>query len=260
MIAIALTTGALSLACASGSSAQPASGATDPVPPVSGMREVFPGVRADVKAKVVEFDGEVPIDCHDPKTPLVYLEVMVCTPDTKEHETLVVTKAKPSHVHAALLACGFNPGKPGSWTWNAAEKKLESRAPIGDALDVFIAYTNAEGKEVEARASEWVTSAPPQEGRTFEPREPEKKGWWVFAGSTTATRAGREVYDADGTGTLIGLTTFGMETVAWRDVISHEASVQEPEWVANATLVPKVRTKVVVRIRGAGLPALERAP
>ncbi len=31
---------------------------------------------------------------------VAFLEVMVCT-DTKEHEALVVTGVKPSHVHAA---------------------------------------------------------------------------------------------------------------------------------------------------------------
>ncbi len=247
MITVTVAISALSLACASGSWGQQAGAAPPAVQPERGLREVFPGVRADVKAKIVEFDGEVPIDCHDPKTPLVYLEVMVCTPDSKEHETLVMTKARPSHVHAALLACGFNPGKPGSWTWNAAEKKVESHAPTGDGLDVFIAYRDEAGKEIEARASEWITVG--DGSRKFEPRDADAKGWWVFAGSVTAKRAEREVYDADGTGTLVGLTTFGMETIAWRDVLSHEASVQEPEWVANAKLVPKAGTKVVVRIK-----------
>ncbi len=220
--------------------------------PEGGLREVFPGVRADVKAKLVEFDGEVPIDCHSPETPLVYLEVMVCTPDTKEHESLVMTRAKPSHVHAALLACGLTPGKPGSWSWNAAEKKMESIPPEGAPLRVSIAHADASGKEVEALASDWVLGAKGSE--PFKPKDPSQPGW-AFAGSKMAVRSGAEVYDADGTGTLVGLTTFGAETIAWRDVLSHEAAVHEPEWVANAKLVPKVGTKVVVRIRAAEPPS-----
>lgn len=253
---LSIAIGALSLAGASGSWGQVAPGAPAPdarqpatpaqPQPQTGPRELFPGVRADLKSKIVEFDGEVPIDCHDAKTPHVYLEVFVCTSDTKEHEALAMTKARPSHIHAALLACGYAPGKPGSWTWDADAKKLKTHPPEGDALDVFIAYTDAQGKEVEARASDWVVST---RGKRFEPTEPDKPGWWVFAGSTTATRAGREVYDADGTGTLIGLATFGMETIAWRGVISHEASYEEPEWIADAKLVPKFGTKMVIRIK-----------
>lgn len=219
-----------------------------PAPAGGGLREVFPGVRADVRAKLVEFDGEVPIDCHDPKTPLVYLEVLVCTLDTKEHEALVVTRVKPSNVHAALLACGMEPGKPGSWTWNAPEKRLETHAPTGSPLDVFIAYTDESGKEIEARASDWVVSA--DGAKRLRPKE---EGGWVFAGSKIAERGGREVYDADGTGTLVGLATFGAETIAWRDVISHESAVQEPEWVADAKRVPKAGTRVVVRVRPAAI-------
>lgn len=221
--------------------------------PDTGMREVFPGVRADIKARIVEFDAEVPIDCHDPKTPHVFLEVFVCTPDTKEHEALALTRVRPSHVHAALLACGYTPGRPGSWSWDPDAKRLNTHPPAGDALDVFIASRDAAGKEVETRISDWVVST---DGRPFRASDPDRAGWWVFAGSTTARRAGREVYDADGTGTLIGLTTFGMETIAWRDVLSHEAGVQEPEWIADARLVPKLGTRVVIRIR----PAAEAPP
>lgn len=253
--------GALMLACGSGARAQDAPAPEKPevgrpaqhAPAPGGPREVFPGVRADVKARIVEFDAEVPIDCHDPKTPHVYLEVFVCTPDTKEHEALAMTRVRPSHVHAALLACGYAPGRPGSWSWDPDAKQLNTHPPTGDALDVFIACRGPGDQEVEARISDWVVST---DGRRFRASDPDRPGWWVFAGSTTARRAGREVYDADGTGTLVGLTTFGMETIAWRDVLSHEASVQEPEWIADAKLVPRIGTRVVIRIR----PAAEAPP
>ena len=87
-------------------------------------------------AKTVEFDGTVPIDCHDPRTPRVYLEVAVCTPDTKEHEALVVTRVKPSDVHAALLAAGLEAGEPGTWTWE--NKKLVAHPPKGGPVEVVL--------------------------------------------------------------------------------------------------------------------------
>ena len=65
----------------------------------------------------------------------------------------------------------------------------------------------------------------------------------------TRVRQGRERYEAQGAGTLIGLTTFGTETIAWREVISPEASIQEPEWIADKAVVPAMGTPVTVRIR-----------
>lgn len=233
----------------------PASGATGPVPPAATpgpvpaplLRELFPHVRADVKAGWVEIDGIVPIDCHDPATPIVYLEVVVCTPDTKEHESLVMTRARPSHVHAALLACGLTPGRPGSWTWDAPARALRAHAPTGDRLTVTIAYRDEQGRELEASAADWIVSE--HTGRRLRGDGSPEAPTWVFAGSVMATRAGREVYDADGTGTLVGLATFGMETIAWPDVFSHEAAISEPEWIADVGRVPKYGTPVVVRLR-----------
>ncbi len=212
-----------------------------PEPPktVTGLKELFPFVRADIAAKLIEIDGVVPIDCHDPKTPRVYLEVTVCSPDTKEHETLAMTKARPSHVHAALLAAGFMPGSPGTWKWDG--KKLNAIAPTGDALEVSIAYKDAAGKEIEAAATSWIVN--PENGARF------SKGRFIFAGSGMVKRQGREMYDADGSGLLIGLTTFGSETIAWSEVISPEAEVSEPEWIADPKVVPKFGTPVVIRIR-----------
>ncbi|MFN0131117.1 MAG: YdjY domain-containing protein [Phycisphaerales bacterium] len=214
--------------------------------------ELFPGVRADLAARVVEFDGIVPLDAHDPVTPIVYLEVLVCTPDTKEHEALVMTRAKPSHVHAALLAAGFIPGEPGRWDWDGT--RLVPRAPKGDGLAVLFVRRGEDGREIEEPAETWVKrerDGKPLAGSDDGPR-------WRFAGSQMVKRGpggpgggAAEVYDADGAGTLIGLTTFGSETIAWHRTISPEATVEEPELIADAAKVPKMGTAVTVRIRGA---------
>lgn len=218
---------------------------TAPESPPPRLRELFPHVRADVAARLVELDGVVPIDCHHPETPVVYLEVTVCTPDTKEHEALVVTKARPSHVHAALLAVGFTPGAPGRWTWDG--KSLQAIAPTGDALDVSVAYRGTDGTEIETPVTRWVINADPK-GPAFGVAAGSR---FVFSGSAMVMREGREWYDADGSGLLIGLTTFGSEAIAWSEVISHDATITEPEWIADPKVVPKFGTPVVVRIRPA---------
>lgn len=206
------------------------------------MREVFPHVRVDQAARVVEIDGIVPIDAHNKETPKVYLEVTVCTRDSKEYESLVMTDARPSQVHAALLLLGLAPGKPGSVVFDG--KSLVRTPPTGDGLEVTFIYKDAAGGEVRAPAWDWIVSA--ASGARFRP--PGDGPAWVFAGSRSVTRNGKDWYDADGSGTLIGLTTFGGETIAWTAVFSPESAVDEPEWIADAAKVPPFGTPVVVRI------------
>jgi hypothetical protein len=205
------------------------------------MREMFPDVRVDVAAKRIEIDGVVPIDCHDEETPYVFLEVIACAPGSKEHEALVMTSAKASHVHAALLAIGLEAGKPGGWKLEG--ESLTPIEPEGPGVEVRIAYEK-DGERVEADAREWVVSVEGE--KRF---DKDKKAGWVFAGSRFVTRGECEVYDADGTGLIVGLTTFGSEVVAWREVISPEAEVQEPEWIADREKVPAFKTEVVLVIR-----------
>jgi hypothetical protein len=202
---------------------------------------VFPSVRVDAAARVVEFDGIVPIDAFDPDAPLVYLELVACTPDTREHESLVMTQADAAHVHAALLLIGLEPGTPGSWAWDG--KDLRAIAPTGPELEVRLVTKGVDGAEVSAPPQAWIVSA--RDRRRFDSAG---TGAWLFSGSMVRTRQGREVYEAQGAGTLIGLTTFGSETIAWREVISPEAAVSEPEWIADKAVVPKMGTPVTVRI------------
>lgn len=213
-------------------------------PSPSQTREFAPHVRIDARTGTVEFDGIVPVDCHDPETPDVYLELVACTPDTREHESLVMTTAKPSHIHAALLAAGYEPGTPGTWRLEGDE--LVRTLPTGDALEVFIAYKNAQGQEIEAPAQDWIINI--ATGQTF-PGSDMGAAVWLFGGSRIIEYRGEEFYDADGAGTLIGLATFESETLSWRSVISPDSSLDEPEWIANRGLVPSFGTPVVVRLK-----------
>lgn len=235
------------LSCASEpATARDSAGARPATPGPSGMREVFPGVRVDLDAGVVEFDGVVPMDCHHPDTPHIYLEVVVCIPDTREHESLVMTRAVPSHVHAALLMLGAQPGAPGEWRWEGGRAVYEP--PIGDEVHVSF-RTRRDGKTVEHSAHEWIidvnTGAHP-------PARP-----WVFAGSRFIVRQGFRGYDADRAGNLVGLATFGNETVAWSEVFSPESAIDEPVWIANTALVPRFGEPVTVVLR-VNSPASER--
>ncbi len=205
------------------------------------LREVFPHVYADAARATVELDATVPINAHDEKTPRVYLEVIACTPDTKEHEALAVTRARPSHVHAALLLAGFRPGRPGEWDWEG--EKLRAIPPEGDALSVSLVFTSG-GREVARPAQDFVIDA--RNARSLSQIDPD--AGFVFAGSRLVKRPAGEVYWADGEGTLIGLTTFGAETIAWSVMHNPDSGVEEPFLIANSELLPEAGTPLRIRI------------
>lgn len=219
------------------------------------MHEVFPGVFADLSTKVVEFDGTIsPMLVKDDKAPSFYLEVLVCSPNTREHETFVVSSAKPSHIHAALLAVGLTPGTPGAW--KLKDNKLESIPPKGDRVSMHLVYSDKDGKVIEADPLDWIVN---EKDRTLfldaekklSPQDAPSPPGWIFAGSRLRKREGKEVYDADGSGTIIGLTTFGSEVVGWSRVISPDAGIHAPEWIADLDKTPPASTKVRVRLKKA---------
>ncbi|MCC6969068.1 MAG: hypothetical protein IT434_02505 [Phycisphaerales bacterium] len=216
---------------------------TAPSAPSSTLREVFPGVRVDLASKLVEFDGIVPIDVHNPKSPRVYLEVIACSFDSKEHESLVVTRAKPSQVHAAMLMIGLEPGAPGSWRVDE-QSRVTSVPPRGSPVRVTLVFNPASPDAKEIDPAELVVNA-----RTKARASSLSGAGFVFGGSRIVEWQGRSFYDADGTGTLIGLATFGSETIAWREVFSPEAAIAEPVWIADNERVPAANTPVTVRLR-----------
>ena len=199
----------------------------------------------------MEFDGVVPVDVNDPDAPDVWLEVTVCTPDSKEHESLVMTEARPSHVHAALLMLGVEPGRPGFWDVSEAGELLKFE-PEGPAVRVeFI--TRRDGGEVIEDAADWVLVV---DGPRLERRRVLSDvvvgEAFVFGGSRIVERAGREWYEADMVGTLVGLSTFGSETVAHVEVHSHASAVEAPRFLARSDVVPPQWTEVTVRLTVVG--------
>lgn len=202
----------------------------------------FPHVRVDRESRLVEFDAVVPIDARTRddrgRHPLIYLEQIACIHDTREHESLVVTAAKPSHIHAALLLIGLEPGHPGRWSSENGEPTLSP--PTGDPVRVEFVTVGDDGDEVVAPAASWVRHA--NTGERF------PNTHFVFAGSRFVQHAGADLYDADMSGTLIGLATFGTETLALPTVFSPEAAIDVPVWIADPDATPPVGTHVVVRL------------
>jgi hypothetical protein len=217
------------------------------------MITVFPGVRVDTKARTVEFDAAIsPMLVRDPKAPAFFLEVLACSFNTREHETFVVSRVKPSHIHAALLAVGLKPGTPGSWT--SKDGRIVGTAPTGDRIAVRFVYENDAKQTVEADPLTWIVSSADRSPFLDRQRQDAAKSGgpapgFVFAGSRFVTRAGASVYDADGAGIIIGLTTFGSELIGYSRMLNPDASVEAPSWIADLTKTPPPDTAVRVRLR-----------
>lgn len=206
-----------------------------------------------------------------------WLEQIACSPATREHESLIVVKARPSQIHAALLMAGFESGAPGRWIFE--NDKFDIVRPTGEKLDILVRYTDKQGKVVEHEIGKWIREAiskPGEEPKPF-PREP-----FIFGGSRfekdpspppppggaaaagnggtreTArpdaatqpqTQPAREQYIADLSGSVIGLVTFGDEMIGFSVVRSDQDAVQEPTWEANTEALPPVETPVTIIIR-----------
>lgn len=176
-----------------------------------------------------------------------WLEQVACGPASREHESLVVVRPKPSQIHAALLMAGFEPGKPGHWTYE--NQKFSAVNPTGDKVAVLVRYADKAGKTVEHDISKWIRQPGTEhtEPKPF-PHEP-----WVFGGSILERNnpdlGPGEHYIADLSGSIIGLVTFGDEMIGFSRVLSDQESVQEPVWEANTEALPPVGTPVALIIR-----------
>lgn len=212
---------------------------TPPSRPIQ-LREFLPHIWLDASARVVEFAGVIPINAHDERAPNVYLEVLACSRDTRDHEAVVVTDAKPSQVHAALLAIGLEPGTPGSYSWQG--EQVQASPPTGPRVRVDVIVGDAAPMlltdwAINVRSGETLTATLDQTGHAM-----------LFAGSVRIERERGTSYLGDGAGTLVGLATFGTETIACECLFNPDSAVEEPVWIANAALVPATGTAVRVRI------------
>jgi hypothetical protein len=194
-------------------------------------------VRVDVAQRVIEFDAEVPINAQGER---VYLEVLVCTPNTREHETLVVTNVKPSHIHATLLLTGLQEGTPPRWDFDGTS--LTAVAPTGPRIEVFLREAT-QPASANRPVAEFVTNITNDQTLATHTRaQATSADHFVFAGS----RFVENVYAADMDGTLVGLTAFGNETIAWTAMYHPDTDRMTPEWIADGTKLPKIGTKMIV--------------
>ena len=126
------------------------------------------------------------------------IEFLACPEGTKEHESIVATRASARLVHAALLAIGLEPGSPVSFDPAYV-------AATGPRVQVRIRWTKPDGSQDTVDVRSWVRNV--QTGRPLDAD-------WVFGGSSfwTDPADGKEYYQADG-GDLICVSNFPTATL-----------------------------------------------
>jgi GMP synthase-like glutamine amidotransferase len=149
-------------------------------------------------------------------------------------------------VHAALLALGLAPGAPCGW--EEVGQNIRGIAPKGDKVDVLARWV-VSGRQEEASITEWAVTT--RDAGILANRVNESL---IFAGSsmrayTPPGEASREVYHADMEGTIVGLTCFGHETIAWSGLYSPDVTRETPHWIARVGAVPAMGTPVTIVFR-----------
>jgi hypothetical protein len=164
------------------------------------------------------------------------LEFLVCATGTKEYESVLRSRARPSHLHLALLMLGLAPGQPVKF--NEAENVWIP--PRGPALKLSCEFVR-DGKTTVIPASRLMRSV---KDRTAMPDV-----HWVFVGAPTLDDG---EYAADVTGYLITVVNFEHTVI---DIPQLKSSKNESlEWEINPEVMPKRNTPIWLIIEPAKPP------
>lgn len=189
------------------------------------------GLTIDREARVIDITAKVCLREGE------FLEQLACSPDTREHESILVLQTQPSLVHTALLLMGLEPGSP--IRWEEVEDGVRTLPPSGPPIDIFIHY-EAEGEEKTVPANEWVADQ--------KTGEPMAGNTWLFAGSKFVEVNGQEMYVADAYGTAISLVNFGDDLLARSNELTDSNDNHDRIWGARTAAIPEVGTEVRLRL------------
>src|SRR5207253_7548468 len=142
----------------------------------------LPHIQVDLKAKQVRVECEPCSENMD-----VGLEFFCVATGTNEYESVLRSKAKPSHVHLALLMVGLEPGEPVKYS-EAAKKWIP---PHGPPLNISCEFLK-DGKTVKIPAYRMMRDLHTK--KTMPPMT------WIFAGSRQMPDG---TYAADATGPIV---------------------------------------------------------
>ncbi len=163
------------------------------------------------------------------------LEFLVVVAGTAEHEAVLRSRAKPSHLHLALLMLGLEPGEPARMGDDGRRQ-----APSGPALKLSCRFEK-DGRTITVPAHRLM--------RDRKSRREMPAIHWVFTGSRVM-RDGQ--YAADVTGYLVSVVNFEFTPI---DVPQIKSSSNDAlEWEINTDIAPKRDAKVWLIIEPAETP------
>src|SRR5437764_14477486 len=193
--------------------AQPAQPDQPAPPPATNPAGHFPFLEVDVHAKRIRVECEA-LNCKNP------LEFFCCSTGTNEHESVLRSGVKPSHLHAALLMLGLKPGEGVRFS-EAQNKWLP---PHGPPLAISV--------EMEKNGDR-ITVPGYRLMRDLKSKREMPPMTWIFAGSRIMPD---NVYGADATGYLVSVVNFELSVI---DIPELASSANETlEWEANLDLPP----------------------
>jgi hypothetical protein len=204
----------------------------------------LPGVKLNLEEWSVDVESRVCL-----KEGL--LELIACTKDTKEHESIIAIEAKPSHVHAALLLLGAKPGSPASQQAIDPEMtRFRHILPSGSPVDVYLVFKDEKGVVTESPISDFLMRAEGFDatGESTEPKEKFPTHTFLFAGSILYNEGdGPRQYLCDSSGNVISITTFGDELLCLPGFSDH--SNEALMWQVNGEKLPALDSKITLRLR-----------
>ena len=208
---------------------------TSATPVASAPASKMPHVQVDVARRQIRVDCEaLNVD--------IPLEFFCVTAGGNEHESVLRTPARPSHIHLALLLLGLQPGEPVKYS-EAAQKWFP---PHGPPLHLSVEYQK-NGKTVHLPANELM--------RSVKTKQMMPPFTWIFAGSRVLDDG---TYGADPTGYVVSICNFDLCLI---DVPALVSSANETlEWERNPDTVPPTGTPVTMIIEPAGNAALAATP
>lgn len=223
--------------------------ADEPENPVNPRERVeLPGITIDVAARRVDVDAKVSLNEG-------LLELVACTPDSKEHEALVTVDASPVHIHAALLLIGAQNGEPAKAVpLNEAKTRWRHLPPRGDRIGVSLVFEHEPG-EVKAypigrfiKPSDAIQDDPIAGEADEDAIDPIKVfASFLFTGSlVVADDEGVKTYVADETGHVVTISTFGDEVLGLPTIQTQDN--RGLAWQADPEQLPKVGTAVKLRL------------
>ena len=219
-----------------------AGGDKEPADLAEKIRAIFPGITINSKERFVDVQAAVCLAEG-------YLEVIACAKDSREHESIVMVEAKPSHIHAALLLVGARPGNP------AMRKPVDEEGtrwvdipPRGQEVKATLLVPDEKGVLVERPINDFVAPTKDESGLPEVAGAPGKfPDTFLFAGSHTHQEGDTKTYLADVNGNVISISTFGDEVLCLSG--HHGQENHALSWQIKPDSLPVIGTKVTLRLR-----------